>query len=197
MLLNREKMAEFLGCSLPTIDKYKREGMPCEPPRLRSEGYRFDTAAAVNWLRQKERQSVLGEVVRIDETEARRRKLAAEAAMAEFELAKAEGRALLIDDFARCWEKMIGACRAKLLGLGSKLGPGLAIIADPSQCSVAVDRALNEALEELTEFEPQIYIEPAGDREHADGTAPAVEAVGATARSNGQRMGGRGKTPQH
>lgn len=196
MQVNRDRLSDFLGVSTRRIDELVREGMPGERPKTTGDSWKFDTAAAVEWLRQKERQNVLGEVVRIDEGEAKRRKVAAEAALMELELAKAQGKVLPITDFSKAWEGMIGSCRAKLLGLGSKLGPALAIMADPSQCSVAIDRELNEALQELSDFEPEVSFESAGDPEHADGDPQAAEAVGAAAGSNGQRVGGRGTATQ-
>lgn len=196
MQVNRDKLSDFLGVSPRRIDELVREGMPGERPKVTGDSWKFDTAAAVEWLRQKERQNVLGEVVRIDETEAKRRKVAAEAALMELELAKAQGKVLPISDFSKSWERMIGSCRAKLLGLGSKLGPALAIMSDASQCSVAIDRELNEALQELSDFEPEVLFESASDTEHAGGDPQTPEAVGTAAGSNGQRVGGRGKATQ-
>jgi hypothetical protein len=193
MLVNREKLADLLGCSLRTIDEYSRQGMPGSAPGRPGGQWKFDTATAIEWLRQRERQSALGEVAKIDESEAKRRKLAAEAAMAELDLAKAEGQAVSIQDFAKAWSGMIGSARAKLLGLGSKLGPGLAITEEPAECSSAVDSGIGEALQELSELEPEIRFDSEVSPE-ASGSDPAsTKAVGAAAGSDGKRVGGRGK----
>jgi Phage DNA packaging protein Nu1 len=72
MVLNREKLAEVLGCSLRTIDEYTRQGMPGEPPKHGGDQWRFDPAASVDWLRERERKVVLGDIAKINETEARR-----------------------------------------------------------------------------------------------------------------------------
>jgi hypothetical protein len=138
--------------------------MPGEAPKRPGDQWKFDTAASVEWLRQRERQSALGEIATIDEGEAKRRKIAAEAAMAELELAKAEEQAIGLQDFAKAWAGMIGSARAKLLGLGSKLGPGLAIIEDAAECSSIVDAGISEALQELSEFEPEIRFDAESDK---------------------------------
>jgi hypothetical protein len=196
MLLNREKLAEFFGCSLRTIDEYKRQGMPGEAPKRPGDQWKFDTAASVEWLRQRERQSALGEIATIDESEAKRRKLAAEAAMAELDLAKAEEQAVSVQDFAKAWAGMIGSARAKLLGLGSKLGPGLAIIEDPAECSSAVDVGISEALQELSEFEPDIQFEAPSNQPASGGDTEGSKTMGTAAGSNGKRVGGRRKETQ-
>lgn len=193
VFVNRERLAEILGCSLRTIDEYRRQGMPGEAPGRPGEQWKFDTAAAVEWLRQRERQSVLGEVAKIDESEAKRRKLAAEAAMAELDLAKAEGAALGIQDFGTAWAAMIGSARAKLLGLGSKLGPSVAIVDDAAECNAMIDGAIAEALQELSEFEPEISIQPESGPEAPNRDQAGSEAVGAAARPDGKRVGRRGK----
>lgn len=196
MLLNREKLAEFLGCSLRTIDEYKRQGMPGDAPKRPGDQWKFDTAASVEWLRQRERQSALGEIATIDEAEAKRRKLAAEAAMAELELAKAEEQAISVQDFGQAWAAMIGSARAKLRGVGSKLGPTVAIIEDPSECSSAIDVEINEALQELSEFEPEIRFDAESHQQAPGGDSTSPEVVGAAAGSDGKRVGGRRKETQ-
>jgi hypothetical protein len=144
-------------------------------------------------LRQRERQSALGEIATIDEGEAKRRKIAAEAAMAELELAKAEEQAIGLQDFAKAWAGMIGSARAKLLGLGSKLGPGLAIIEDAAECSSIVDAGISEALQELSEFEPEIRFDAESDKEAPSGDPKSSKAVGAPSGPDGKRVGGRGE----
>lgn len=193
MLCNREKLAELLGCSLRTIDEYRRQGMPGDAPKRPGDQWKFDTASSVEWLRQRERESALGEVAKIDEHEAKRRKLAAEAAMAELELAKAEGMAVGIQDFGNAWSGMIGAARAKLLGLGAKIGPTVAITEDAAECNALIDASIGEALQELSEFEPQIRIEAVSDPEATGGDPARREAMGASAGSDGKRVGRRRK----
>ena len=165
--------------------------MPGDPPAKGGDQWRFESSAVVGWLREKERQSVLGEVSKIDEHEAKRRKLAAEAAMAELELAKKQGIALGIADFEASWAAMIGAARAKLLGLGAALGPEVALSSDPDECSSLVESGIAEALQELSEFESDIQVVASSDSKPEGGDAASVEVVGATARPDSKRMGRR------
>jgi terminase small subunit / prophage DNA-packing protein len=192
MLLNRERLSDFLGCSLRTIDEYKRQGMPGDAPKKPGDQWRFDSGAVVNWLRERERTDALGEVARVDEAEAKRRKLAAEAALAEHELALKQGAAVAIADFEAAWAAMIGASRARLRGIGAKVGRTVAISLDPAECAALIDSAIDEALQELSEREPEVQFEPEHASEPQGGNAPVLEAVGAASGSDGKRVGRRG-----
>jgi hypothetical protein len=167
MIVSRERLGEILGISNRRLDELVREGLPGEAPKVAGDRWKFDTAPAVGWLREKERKLALGEVAKVDANEAKRRKIAAEAALMELELAKAQGLLLPISDFVKAWEQMIGSCRAKMLALGSKLGPALAIISDAAECNLVIDRSVNEALLELSDFEPNIPFDCAGESEHS------------------------------
>lgn len=49
-LLDRSETAEFLGCSLPTLDRLRSEGMP----ELRvGDAPRFERDAVIAWLRER------------------------------------------------------------------------------------------------------------------------------------------------
>lgn len=191
MQLNRDKLADFLGCSLRTVDEYVRGGMPGEAPRRKGDQWRFDSAAAVSWLRERERSAVLGEIAKVDEGEAKRRKLAADAAQAEFNLAEAQGKAISIREWVIAGEQMVGAARAKLLGLGARLGRAVATVDDPAECAALIDSAVHEALYELSEFEPRIPIDTEGDPPLDGGDVASGETLGAAAGPDRKRVGGQ------
>lgn len=191
MLVNREKLSDLLGCSLRTIDEYKRQGMPGDAPKRPGDQWRFDSATVVEWLRDRERADALGEVAKVTEDEAKRRKLAAEASLAEFDLALKQGTAVSVLDFEHAWNSMLGAARSKLLGIGSALGPELSITTDPAECGEKIDFAVKEALAELSEYQPDLSIDPAGTGEPESETPKDLEPMGAPARSDGKRVGGR------
>lgn len=53
-LLNREQIADALGCSTFTIDKLKRQGLPCF--RV-GDSPRFELAKCLEWFEQHKEQS--------------------------------------------------------------------------------------------------------------------------------------------
>ena len=84
-----------------------------------------------------------------DLEDAKARKLAAEAELAEIELAKARAEVVVIAVAAKLVADEYAAVRAKLLSIPSKLAPMLAIEPTEAGCRALVQRAINEALDEL------------------------------------------------
>ena len=115
-----------------------------------------------------------------DLEEARARKTAAEAELAEIAVAKARGQLVEISLVAKAVSDEYAATRAKLLALPSKLGPMLAIETASVACQDLIERGIVEALEELSRDGAILAADAdVSDRESEDGEpAPAAEADG-------------------
>ncbi len=161
-MVNRSELAETFGVALSTVDLWVSQRMPCvsRPERRGGTGYQIDLSAVLEWHRERERQNALGEIAKVDEQEARRRKLAAEASLAELELQVKQGLVAPIAEAEKAWAAMVAACRAKLLSLGNKLGPVLASIPEAAECQSTIDTAVHEGLSELSGFEYVIASDP-------------------------------------
>lgn len=186
--INLEEAARVFGFSRRGIEEWLTGGCPA---RKEGKQWRLNTAEVVAWLREREKRLVLGEVGNIDEAQAKRRKLAAEAAMAELELASRQGHVVAIADFETKITAMIGAARAKLLPMGAKLGPMVAVEDDPATCEALIDSAVGEALSELSNGIPD---DATGASEPGSRRAEGSADLGATPGQDGQRVGGRRKT---
>jgi phage terminase Nu1 subunit (DNA packaging protein) len=57
IVVNRSGLAAIVGVSLPTIDAWIQQGMPYLRRADRDKGreWQFDTAAAIDWIRQNKR----------------------------------------------------------------------------------------------------------------------------------------------
>ena len=86
--------------------------------------------------------------------EARTRKISAEAEIAELELAKVKGILVLADDVVDAWKDVLNALRGKLLSLPTKAAPMLAVETEPPACQEICEQLINEALEELSNYDP-------------------------------------------
>lgn len=151
-IVNRSELAEAFGVALSTVDQWVQQGMPCvaRPERRGGTGYKIDLGQVLEWHRDRERSNALGEMAKVDAAEAKRRKTAAEASLAELELSRRRGEVAAIDEVEAAWSAMVAAARARLLGAGPKLGPILASETDPFTCQNAIDGAIHEALAELS-----------------------------------------------
>lgn len=115
--------------------------------------------------------------------EARARKLTAEAELAEIELAKARAEVVVIAEVAKLVGEDYAAVRAKLLAIPSKLAPQMAIEPTEAGCRALLQRAINEALDELVRA-----VHGGDEGGAADGTGGEPEAASG---ADGERVGGR------
>jgi hypothetical protein len=103
--------------------------------------------------------------------EARTRKINAEAEISELELAKIRGTLCMTDDVVKAWEGVLHACKAKLLGLPSKMAPVLSNITDTALIKNHVELGIREALEELSNYQPSV------DPARTGASVPPVDGV--------------------
>lgn len=81
--------------------------------------------------------------------EAKARKMAADAELAELELERERGEVVRIEEVAKAIGEEYAATRAKLLAIPSKLAPRVALETDEGACRELIAREITEALNEL------------------------------------------------
>lgn len=148
--VSKAELANLYGLSLPTIGQWVNKGCPWITKGAPGKQWKFNTADVATWREEHIAQQVQGDTSQLDIDEARRRKLAAEAAMMELDLAKRRGEVIEIEQVAAIIGDDYANVRAKLLSLPTKLAPMLTGIEDPLECKALIERGVTEALEELT-----------------------------------------------
>lgn len=88
--------------------------------------------------------------------EARTRKVNAEAEIAELELAKVHGTLVVAEDVVKAWEDVLGALKGKLLSIPTKAAPVVSAETEAGVCQDILEDLMNEALEELSNYDPQV-----------------------------------------
>ena len=86
--------------------------------------------------------------------EARTRKVNAEAEIAELELAKVRGDLVVVDDVVQVWAEVVSALKGKLLSIPTKAAPVVSAEPDAGICQAILEDLVNEALEELSNYDP-------------------------------------------
>lgn len=196
--VNRSELARICGVSLPSIDQWTARGCPyLESPREGAKGWLFDTSVVIAWRERMAAQAVQSDTRRIDLNEANRRKTAAQAALAELELAEKRGEVVRVDDAARIAGEGYTRVRARLLAMPGRLAPLLAIADTAEECKDLVEGAVTEALAELAVGMDED--DSGDDRERSGGASPdapgdepgdALDAQ-APAEAQGKRVGRR------
>jgi len=88
--------------------------------------------------------------------EARTRKVNAEAEIAELELAKVHGTLVVAEDVVKAWEDVLGALKGKLLSIPTKAAPVVSAETEAGVCQDILEDLMNEALEELSNYDPEV-----------------------------------------
>ena len=87
--------------------------------------------------------------------EARTRREIAKADQARVEADLLVGSVVKIADVMRIWGNLISPAKTKLMGMGAKLGPMVAVESDAAACKALIDGAVREALAEIAEYDPR------------------------------------------
>lgn len=97
-------------------------------------------------------------VVPLDEL--KKKKLQAEAELAELEVEKEKGNLIPVKYIERQWANLVIACKSKLLSIPTKLAPIMATETDINVCKNMMEEQLNQALSELSKGDDIETIEP-------------------------------------
>ena len=136
-------ISKLLDLSERRVQQLSREGII-----PKAERGRYELVPAVQgYIRYLRDRSLEVGVVSIDV--ARQRKTAAEAELAEIELAKARADVVGIEDVAKQWDTILTGVRTRLLAMPTKVAPMVAPETDQSLVKEVIEDAVHTALGEL------------------------------------------------
>ena len=148
--LSKVELATWWGVNPTSVNKWVRNGCPYVTKGSKNRPWVFNTADVAAWREEQMFLRAVGDTSQLDIDESKRRKLAAEAAMVELDLAKRRGEVIEIDEIVDVIGDDYANLRAKLLSLPTKLAPLVAVVEDMAECKGLIERGIHEALEELT-----------------------------------------------
>lgn len=111
--LNKQELADFFGVTPPTVDQWVRAGCPIVQKGSKGVAAIFNSAEVAKWRVEKAAEDA-GGGAKASEQELKLRKLAAETAKSELELAKAKGEVAPIIEFERVQAARMSSIRANL-----------------------------------------------------------------------------------
>ena len=105
-----------MGISLPTVDRWIRDGCPVKQRGTKGVAWEFSLPDVVAWWGNRQREAAGGDA-KADEAELKRRKLAAETAKSELELAQARALVAPIREFEIAHAKRMAVIRQSVLNV--------------------------------------------------------------------------------
>ncbi len=187
-LVNQRQLAEIFGVTRETIRKWADLGMPIHRGPARTNAYL--PAEVIRWREERAERAAIESVAVTDIDEARRRKMAAEAALAEIALAKARGEVVELGIIGEELGSALSKCRAKLLALGAGVVPRLQMATDAKEMKRIVDDAVLQALEEISDGSLE-FARGTGGADQDDDPRPDRGDDGPAAKANAKRVGRR------
>ena len=171
---NQTDLADIHGCSLPTIRAWVRRGCPVVQRGGKGREWLFNTADVAQWREEEAAAAAVGDTSKMDIDEARRRKEAALAGMAELDLSKRRGELIEIESIAEIVGEEYSRVRAKLMGMPVKLAPVLEQATTVQEYREIVEDAVVECLSELAADEFSGEESAGGAEQEQDDEAPAA-----------------------
>lgn len=148
--VSRTQLAEAMGVALPTVDHWVRAGCPFVERGGRGKQWRFNTAEVIAWRIDKIREEAAGTDL-AGETELRRRKLAAETAQAELNLAIAKGAVAPLEQIERAVGRAFAEVKASLRNVPSRASRLLIGETDEARFKRVLLAEIDQALEALAD----------------------------------------------
>ena len=124
--------------------------------------------------------------------EVRTRKIAAQAQIAELELAKVRGELVIAEDVISAWADTLAGVKAKLVSIPSKAAPIVASEDSAGGCQKVIEDLVREALEELANYDPKI--DPANTQSVKGASEESDSSAATPAKTKRKRVGRPRKT---
>lgn len=150
--VGKREIAEIFGVADTTVDQWIRRGCPILQRGAKGIQWQINTADVSEWLKQRAVEDVSGDTL-ADESELKRRKLAAETAKAELELAKVKGEVVPLRQLERALSNTFAEVKTNMRNVPGRVATSL--IGETSELRIkeVVLAEIDLALDALTEFD--------------------------------------------
>ncbi|GHA13455.1 hypothetical protein GCM10007989_05070 [Devosia pacifica] len=172
-LVTQTELSQILGYSAVTIRAWERQGCPVEKKGSRGKSSLYNTAEVIRWREEQAVLSASGDTAAMDMEEARRRKTAAEAAIAELDLSVRRGAYVLIEEVGAIVADEYATIRANFTSLPGDIAADL-----ENLTAVEIQEALAAKVSEILDglsADDSFAIDGEAEAGAPGGTASATE----------------------
>lgn len=150
MIVNKKQLSEIIGKSEEWLTQMQKDPtFPVLNKRKGRTGSDYETSEVISWIEKKSVSNLIGNQDAIDIEEAKRRKMAAEAGLAELELMKEQGSVIEIQKVADEFGEQLTNFRAKMLSLPSKIAAQVFTAQNVQEIRSIIEDGIHEALNEI------------------------------------------------
>lgn len=160
-------LAEALNLSTVRIYQLIKEGIVVRDPNDKKGGVFLVESCRNYWRMKNRKNAITDDGVLIDIEKERALHEAADRKLAELKLAKLEGRVFDATTVELKQVEVLSNLRTRLLGLPAKLAPEIEML-DEAGIEKLLTREIEEALDELPEYSPELYLDEEVIPQHGD-----------------------------
>ena len=157
--VTRQEIADVFGVSHTTVDSWIKRGMPVKQRGSRGKPWVINTAEVSEWIKQREIDKLSGEG-NSNADELRRRKLAAETAKVELELARLKAEIVPLAQLERALANVFAEMKTRMRAVPSRIATSLIGEDNETRIKAVILAEIDQALEALGEFDLE---EPDGE----------------------------------
>jgi len=150
--VTRQEVADLFGVSHTTVDAWIKRGMPVSERGSRGKPWRINTAEVSAWLEQRAKESASGSD-QADERELKRRKLAAETAKVELELARVRGEVVPLAQLERALANTFAEIKTNIRSVPSRVATAIIGESNETRIKAVILKEIDQALEVLGDFD--------------------------------------------
>lgn len=173
-LVNQGELASIFGVQALTIRAWERKGCPVEKRGGAGKPSLYNTAAVARWREEQAAAAAAGDLSAMDIEEAKRRKLAAEATIAEMDLAVKRGELIPIDVIGAQVEDEYASVRANFMAMAGEIAADL-----EHRSTIEIEEMIASKVTEILDglsADGQYATEDAAGEGESDRTSTAAEA---------------------
>jgi terminase small subunit / prophage DNA-packing protein len=148
-LMNAAEIAALFGVSVPAVVAWIADGCPVVQRGDRGKAYQFNSADVIRWFAA--RNTKPGPDYG-DAADLRLRKQFAETVSAEIDQQRKIGAVVPVEDVAELFGAALETVRASFLSLPTKLAPLVSVETDMKKCQQLLERHIQEAMAEISEW---------------------------------------------
>lgn len=149
--LNRQEVADFFGVAGSTVDAWIKRGLPVNQRGGKGKPWIFNSSDVAKWLEQRAKESSTGDLG--DERQLKARKLAAEAAKIELELARARGDLVPLSQLERALANTFAELKTNMRTVPSRVANALIGEDNETRIKMIIMAEIDQALEALGDFD--------------------------------------------
>lgn len=176
MIVNKRELSDIIGKSQQTITTWQKNGMPISADGISGTANLYDTSDVIDWMIQQEiKRRITNHGGNDDDwydfEKERARLTHHQANIAALDEQVKETELISAETVSRAWCDLSTAFSSKILSIPTKAAHSFISLTDINQIQDCLKVYLNEALSELSDYDPEQYGIPASTSSGANGSA--------------------------